>query len=60
MTDKMLVREALLEFISVRTPVGKYVAKRYGSHDKEFKDAKISSVTARVTQAAEILENLYQ
>lgn len=57
-TDSQLIREALAEFVAVRTPVEKYVAKRYASHDQEFRDRKVRSVTARVAHAVDLLHKV--
>jgi len=55
--DFALIREALQEFISVRTPVRDYVAMRYATHDQEFRDRKLVSVQERVERAQALLEN---
>lgn len=48
---QMLLRDALAEFTDPRTPVDKYVEKRYREQSDEFRKRKIIETTARVQLA---------
>lgn len=57
MTDREIlfaVQDAVCEFWANRNPVEEYIAKRYGTHDNEFRVAKFHSVSKRVA----LMENV--
>lgn len=46
-----MFRDAIHEFVSLRRPLIKYVAKRYETHPQDFQDRKLASVGKRIKAA---------
>lgn len=54
----LLLRDALREFVSARTPTVDYVARRYNQHPQEFRDRKLDDVHRRIEAARAAIDSM--
>lgn len=54
--EKLLIRDALQDFIRMRSPAGQYVWSRYPRQDAQWKARKIIQVEARIRLAKQLME----
>jgi len=51
-----MFRDAIHEFVSLRSPVSRYVAERYKTHPQDFQDRKLASVSRRIKAAYSVMK----